>query len=511
MKLADRIRKSFKSGLNPIAVKELRQAVRSRFVVGILMLLLVVLVGATGVYLLTQSVNIHLRSTVNLTLGRGMFMTLVTILAGATILFIPVYTGARLASERSGTNIDLLFITTIGAGAIMRGKMCAGLVLTVLLFTTCIPFMAFSYLLRGVDLPSMAIALIAVFLSVVIVIRICMLVACIPASRIFKSLLALVVGFVLVSMFPAFLAGIYALVSEGVGSMLGSWNFWGPTCAILVIYVSLSIVFHVLSVALLMPPTANRSLLVRSTVTVLWLVLAAASAAWALIKGDWEIVIVWQSVAMSVAMIAMLLALSEREELSLRVRRMIPRGPRLRRGLAFLFYNGPVGGFWWAAGLMVMSIVIAYGISTVDWSLGRGMRHADSLLDCTTILGGACLYMCAFGLLAAALSRRFLRRWIPEQATWVIALMILAVGATFPALLAICLNKFEWNYDKCGFHYGNIFALADEEYRVCYVIFAASLVLVALLLNTGWMRRRWRAFVPLGEQAKNPPDAGPDG
>lgn len=93
--------------LNPIVVKELRQAVQSRYVVTALLILLVVQLIAMGMYLLTASYSM-LESDA----GRQVFMLLFGILLAVSMLFVPLYTGVRLAAERSETNLDLLFVTT---------------------------------------------------------------------------------------------------------------------------------------------------------------------------------------------------------------------------------------------------------------------------------------------------------------------------------------------------------------------------------------------------------------
>jgi hypothetical protein len=46
------------------------------------------------------------------------------------------------------------FITTIRGRAVIRGKMLAAAIVTLLIYSACMPFMTFTYLLRGVDLPT---------------------------------------------------------------------------------------------------------------------------------------------------------------------------------------------------------------------------------------------------------------------------------------------------------------------------------------------------------------------
>ena len=82
--------------LNPVVIKELRQAVRSWTVTGVLLLFLTVLFIASVGFLVSQSFE----GDVNEQLGSTLFGTFVTILAGASILFIPLYIGIRIATER---------------------------------------------------------------------------------------------------------------------------------------------------------------------------------------------------------------------------------------------------------------------------------------------------------------------------------------------------------------------------------------------------------------------------
>src|SRR5438309_1495748 len=98
--------------LNPIVIKELRQGVRSWTVSGMLILFLVVLFLASLTFLISQSFSVD----VNAALGASMFSTFIVILAGASILFIPLYTGVRVAAERQENNPDLLYVSTLSPG-----------------------------------------------------------------------------------------------------------------------------------------------------------------------------------------------------------------------------------------------------------------------------------------------------------------------------------------------------------------------------------------------------------
>src|SRR5271170_5876980 len=125
--------------LNPIVIKELRQAVRSWAITGMLLLFLTVLFITSLVMLVTQSFEMN----ANMGLGGSMFSAFTVILAATSIFFIPLYVGLRVAAERQENNPDLLYVSTLSPTRIIRGKFLCGVYVVVLFFSACMPFMAF--------------------------------------------------------------------------------------------------------------------------------------------------------------------------------------------------------------------------------------------------------------------------------------------------------------------------------------------------------------------------------
>ena len=135
--------------VNPIVVKEFRQAVQSRLVIAVLILsLLINLVVVGGYVMFSPDADTSMQG------GQTVFMALLTILHLTCLIFVPLYAGVRLSLERGDANIDLLFVTTITPGAIIRGKYLAAMALTLLIYCACLPFLTLTYLLRGIDLPT---------------------------------------------------------------------------------------------------------------------------------------------------------------------------------------------------------------------------------------------------------------------------------------------------------------------------------------------------------------------
>src|SRR5262249_27082793 len=160
---------------NPIVVKELRQAVRSWAVTGMLLLFLIVLFVASVAFLAMGSLD------QDTALGSEMFSAFTVILALASVLFIPLYMGIRVASERQENNPDLFYISTLSPARIIRGKFLCGVYMAVLFFSACMPFMAFTNLLRGVDLPTIFFILFCLFLVVCAANMIAIFLGCVSA------------------------------------------------------------------------------------------------------------------------------------------------------------------------------------------------------------------------------------------------------------------------------------------------------------------------------------------
>ena len=87
--------------LNPIVVKELRQAVQGKFLIVVLICFLCLQLLTMGLFLTNEAV------TASFNAGLNVFRVLLGILFATCLLFVPAYTGIRLASERADANVDL--------------------------------------------------------------------------------------------------------------------------------------------------------------------------------------------------------------------------------------------------------------------------------------------------------------------------------------------------------------------------------------------------------------------
>jgi hypothetical protein len=470
--------------LNPIVVKELRQAVQSRFVVAALLALLVIQIFAIGLFLLSGS-----DALLNFDSGREVFMILFAILFAVSLLFVPLYTGVRLAAERSDTNVDLLFITTIKPRGIIAGKMLAAVVLAVLIFSACMPFMTFTYFLRGIDLPSIFIPLALAFVIVIGCTQAAVLIACMPINRAFKVVLAIIalIAFTVIYFMTLTWAGRIFF-----GGRIVPANQWEGMLILFTVIAFLTGLCFALSTALIMPIAANRALPARLFVTIAWLLTGAA----ALINGavedaHWPVT-AWQVCFNLVFAAALLVAVSERDQLGLRVRRAIPPSP-LKRLPAFFLFSGAASGLVWASAMIVLTLMVVW-ICRHIFSARAGLGE---LVDSAKWMGGMCLYFFCYAMSGALLRRRVLGR-MPTEWTWLVSAALMGVGSTLPVVIGYLLFFDDNSWETLGKSLtGNPFAYGYKGHRVLYTTVGGIWAALVAALSLPWFIRRVQQFKPV--------------
>ena len=480
--------------LNPIVIKELRQGVRSWTVTGMLLLFLVVLFITSLGFLITESFNVN----ANMGLGGTMFSSFMVILAGASVFFIPLYTGVRVAAERQDNNPDLLYVTTLSPTRIIFGKFLCSAYIVLLFFSACMPFMAFTNLLRGVDLPTVFFILAFLFLVVCAVNMIAIFLACLPMSRPFKFV------FVIYGIFQSFgvigsLIGLsFEFMRSGVGAMMADRNFWIGTLTAASLGIALTGLFFVLSVALISPPSANRALPIRIYLTVFWLLAGLLSLRWVAQTGDSTRLIAWIYPTFGVMVMALLVTISNSDHLSLRVRRKIPRRG-LNRFIAFFFFNGAAGGLAWIAGIAIITGFVTRGIMRLYPTVGVMTEDTrESLITMSA-------YAMAYALTALFIHRKFLSRRPPKLAG-LLAILLAGGWAIVPSIFLFFVNQLSWKSVE-GLQLGNIFNVLfsrDPSQLIYHEYFACGWLLVIVALNGRWFLQQARNFRP-PEKVEDPP------
>ncbi len=487
--------------LNPVVVKELRQSVRSWAVTGMLLLFLAVLFCTALTFLISQSFE----TTVDQRLGGQIFQVFTGILTGASLLFIPLYVGIRLAAERQDSNLDLLYISTLTPERIIRGKFFCGAYITVLFFSACMPFMAFTNLLRGVDLPTVVFILLYLFLVVCVAIQVAIFLACLPISRLFKILLGLAGMIMMVPMTAGLTVSFFTMMRSGVGSMMGGGSFWNGFLTAAGLVLAGVILLYYLSVALISPPSANRALPLRIYLTIVWILGSIAASTAAYVHANASMVAAWAVPTFVMMAFALVVVISNNDQLSLRVRRKIPAS-RVKRTLAFLFYNGAAGGIIWVA------LIVAITFWTFHFILHRfhSSASADMVEQFDLGAGATLLYGFAYALTALFIHRQFLSRR-PAKLAGVFAILLPAAWALIPNILLFFTNRltFRAMEDSQLGNVFNVFTVKAHSQRIAHLICAGAWVALMVILNAKWFSRQVREFRPLDKYTAPEPSCAP--
>jgi hypothetical protein len=486
--------------INPIVVKEVRQAVNSRIVAGALLLFLFAQMIVMAFQLVVKDDSTSSVSQIDFRAGREIFGIVQGILVGTCIVVIPAFTGIRLASERSDVNVDLLFISTLSPRKIISGKCVAAALLAVLIFSACAPFMTFAYVLRGLDIATILLILLADFFAVLLGTVFTVFLASIPATRAFRIFLGLIA---LVGL--AYLTG--RTIMLGIGMLeTDFWldtartEFWlGIAGAALLVLGAIGL-FFVWSVALISPVSANRALPVRLYTLGLWLVWGMIFAVTSVYVNEGEPMMVWGVFSAIFFSLQLLISVSERDEWGPRITKRIPKRTIFRIP-AFFFFSGAAGGILFAVFCGLLSVGLIYLFHWCYPSLH--WRHwKDGPRISALILGYTYCY-CMSGVLI----RRFGRsRGLDPSITWLVTFILVGLGSVLPFFVGLALedrmHRLMRDPDyKPLFLTSPIMAIdsdIDNDFQEVNItaIFLLAWGTIVTVLNLGWLASQMGKFRP---------------
>lgn len=143
--------------VSPILIKETRQSLKSRQFLWTFFLLLIAVVGWS---MLGYSISV---SDDSVPTGQFLLTGFWSILAVPLGIIIPFSVFRSMASEFENDTIQLVTITTMRPHQIVLGKLGSAMLQMLVYFSVLAPCIAFTYLLRGVDLVQIAFGLLLSF------------------------------------------------------------------------------------------------------------------------------------------------------------------------------------------------------------------------------------------------------------------------------------------------------------------------------------------------------------
>jgi hypothetical protein len=351
--------------LNPIVVKEARQAMKSKQFVITFSLLLVCgwLWSMWNVALIGP--DIWFKAA-----GRQLFMGYYFILAIPLLVIVPYAAFRSLASECEDRTYELLSITTLSPRQIVAGKLASSVLQMLVYFSALAPGLVFTYLLRGIDMPTILFILAWTFAASLALSMFSLMVATLTQERHWQILLSvlLVLGLALMCY-----AGI--LISFGIlfGMNLVSNDpeFWSVNAFVATMYLGVFVLVFLAAAAQLTVPSENRSTPLRWAMLALH-VLFAGWMGWVWLDpgrydADVLVVLLWGSAVFWFFMGALMTG--ESSELSPRVKRQLPQSVLGRIFLTW-FNPGPHTGYVFALANAATSVLVAAGAALLISAIG---------------------------------------------------------------------------------------------------------------------------------------------
>lgn len=359
---------------NPILVKEVRQALKSRAFVSTFLLLLLGswLISAFG--LLAAGASIEYGSV-----GRQFFIFYFGTLCVALGVVVPFGAFRSLLNERDDNTYELLSITTLSPGQIVRGKWACALVQAMLFYSAIAPFIAFTALLQGFDFGQAAVLLALAFYGSAALSMTTLMLSTTVKQRLWQGFLSLAVVSGLCGLTLSVLSGLSTLMLFPLP--LDEAYFWWGLGYLFVMSASYVWLFYQIAASRLTFESENRSTGIRLTAAGQFWLLWALAGAFHHFRGvpvaDEEVMVLVGASGVHWATLGLAFS-AELDGLSRRVRRKLPRRGWLRPPLVPLLPGGARGYLF-----VLLHLVALWALAVIAtaWSQGVAVSAGDLFRD----------------------------------------------------------------------------------------------------------------------------------
>lgn len=266
--------------LNPILVKETRQALKSKQFVWTFGLLILIVLAWSLLGLISSIPNIYYASD-----GRGLLNGYLLILVVPAWLIIPQASFRSMASELDDGTFETLSLSMLRPRHIILGKLNVAALQLIIYMSVITPCIALTYLLRGVTLETILFELIVVVITTLALSMISIAFASFSRSRALQIVFSLVLILLQLITTFALCSLLTAVAWQGVGfgsfdENRASWIALGVSAFFVALYMW---VLFACSAALIGVSSANTSTPIRIPLMVAgWLIamVGVAMAIW---------------------------------------------------------------------------------------------------------------------------------------------------------------------------------------------------------------------------------------
>jgi len=348
--------------LNPILVKETRQALKSRqFAVTFTLVLLCAWIWSWFGMAIMIGPGVRYAAE-----GMTMFNGYYVILSFAVLVIVPFGAFRSLASEREDGTYELLSVTTLQPRQIVSGKLGSAVLQMLVYFSAIAPCLGFTYMLRGIAFPLILYVMADLFLVSLGLSMVGMLVATATQEKHWQIVLSVVLIFGLGYVFLMGCVIVIGSLGFGEAIPMDDPDFWIANLGMLTGYLGYFALFYFATAAQLNFASNNRSTLLR----VVMLVQQATLVGWMgwgyFQQGDLPYLMILLTVSGIHWYVMGAFLSGETGELSRRVKRQLPQS-FLGRAFLTWFNPGPATGYLFA----VVNFLTIYGISLAALFVGE--------------------------------------------------------------------------------------------------------------------------------------------
>lgn len=438
--------------LSPILVKEARQAMKSQQFT----LTFYLLIALGWIWTISGS-SLMLPGIYYAPWGTSLLIGYLYMLAIPLLLVVPFFAFRSLASETEDGTFELMSITTLSAWQIVWGKMTTALLQILVYFSALAPCIAFTYLLRGVDIFTIGITLGYSLFSSILLCAFSLMMATISTSRIWQSLLSVVLVIALLAAGVIYCFFMTMILFEGSGIPFRDPDFWVGNAYYVAFSIALSALFLLIATSQISFASDNRSTRIRIALTVLqWLICSSFTQVFFMVYEpnsvgramDEEYMImaamVWIS-AIFWGIVGPFLSL-ETTTLSPRARRELPQS--LLGRVSFTWFNpGDGSGYIFTVVNLLSVIVFSFSLVVLrDGRINLGSREVTAYFE---ICAGSLGYLLCFSGFMRLVAYFFYNRTgtrLPTVIGVVLQYMLYGFAVLIPLIVAAANSSLNGTY-----------------------------------------------------------------
>lgn len=332
--------------LNPVALRELRQLVRSRVITWSFALYPAMLFGFT---MLAVATAMGKRSAEDIAFGSGIGegpFTMVAVITGVVAcLGIPFYAAMKAILDTNRDGPGLEFTTALTPANIVGGRLVSTTILIASTIATSMPFFIFAYLLRGIPLENVFLMPLTLFGYAVAMFALSLTIACRPIAVPLRVIMTIMLFIVMAFVVPSIVSIATFSRHHYSGAPAEAPSYWTALLGFAVVLAALVLLVRAFCASQLAPRYVDADRPFRRVVFALFVV-SAPAAIWSYRA--------WCIVWVVIGGILMLTSSLTSREIPRAAKSNVPRN-LFGRLFSFPFATGAVPGMLFAALIIAIS------------------------------------------------------------------------------------------------------------------------------------------------------------